>query len=133
MNDLVVTGKRKEAIAKATIKDGSGIITINKKPLGSYTNLLYLEVSEPLVIAKEILGKLKFDISINAKGGGVSGQMQASRLAISLAIVKFTENEEVRQAFLSYDRTLLIADTRRKEVCKPGDSKARAMRQTSFR
>ena len=133
MNNLVVTGKRKEAIAKATIVEGSGKITINKKPIPSYPHLFQLEVSEPILIAKEVLGKLNFDIRVNVKGGGVSGQIQASRLAISRAIVEFTKNTDVRQAFLSYDRTLLIADTRRKETRKPGDSKARAMRQTSFR
>jgi small subunit ribosomal protein S9 len=133
MNNLVVTGKRKEAIAKATIVDGTGKITINKKTVSSYPHLLQLEVSEPIVIANDILGKLNFDISVNVKGGGVSGQIQASRLAISRAIVEFTKNEDVKRAFISYDRTLLIADTRRKETCKPGDSKARAMRQTSFR
>jgi len=47
--------------------------------------------------------------------------------------VKFTKNDDLKNAFLSYDRNLLIADTRRKEACKPGDSKARANRQTSFR
>ena len=133
MNNLVVTGKRKAAIAKATIVKGTGKITINKRAISSFESQLQLEVSEPLLIAKEILGKLDFDIRINVKGGGISGQIQASRLAISRAIVEFTKNEEVRQGFLSYDRTLLIADTRRKEVCKPGDSKARSMRQTSFR
>lgn len=133
MNNLVVTGKRKAAIAKATVVKGTGKITINKRTISSFESQLQLEVSEPLLIAKEILSKLDFDIRINVRGGGISGQIQASRLAISRAIVEFTKNEEVRQAFLGYDRTLLIADTRRKEVCKPGDSKARSMRQTSFR
>ena len=54
-------------------------------------------------------------------------------MAIAKAIVKFTKDDNLRAAFLAYDRNLLIADTRRKEACKPGDSKARAMRQTSFR
>jgi len=108
-------------------------VTINKKKISAYPEFLQFEVSEPLVIAREVLGKLDFDISVNVKGGGVSGQLQAARLAISKAIVAFTKNEEVRHVFLSYDRNLLIADTRRKETRKPGDSKARAMRQTSFR
>ena len=133
MNNFVITGKRKAAIAKATIVKGTGKVTINKRTISSFESQLQLEVSEPLLIAKEILGKLDFDIRINVKGGGISGQIQASRLAISRAIVEFTKNEEVKQGFIGYDRTLLIADTRRKEVCKPGDSKARSMRQTSFR
>jgi len=133
MNHLVVSGKRKTAVAKATIVEGSGKITFNKRPLSFLPELQQLEISEPLVIAKDVLGDLKFDINLNIKGGGSSSQVEAGRLAIAKAIVKFTGNEEVRSAFLSYDRNMLIADTRRKEVRKPGDSKARAMRQTSFR
>jgi small subunit ribosomal protein S9 len=133
MNNLVVTGKRKTAVAKATITEGKGIITFNKKPLSFLPDLQQLEISEPLVIAKDVLGKLNFDISLNVKGGGSSSQVEAGRLAIARAIVKYTTSEDVRRAFLAYDRNMLIADTRRKEACKPGDSKARAMRQTSFR
>jgi small subunit ribosomal protein S9 len=133
MNNLVVSGKRKSAIAKVTIKEGKGEIKINDRTISSYPQILQLEISEPLVISKEVLGKLNFDISVNVKGGGVSGQMQAARLAISRAIVEFTKSEDVRSALISYDRNLLVADTRRKETRKPGDSKARAKRQTSFR
>ena len=55
------------------------------------------------------------------------------RLVIAKIIVKFTGKEDVKNVFLVYDGNMLIADTRRKEACKPGDSKARSMRQTSFR
>lgn len=133
MNNLVVTGKRKTAIAKATIVEGKGNITFNKKPIGLLSYLQQLEISEPLVIAKDKLKKLNFDINLNVKGGGTASQVDAARLAIAKAIVAYTKNEDVRRAFLSYDRNMLVADTRRKEACKPGDSKARAMRQTSFR
>jgi small subunit ribosomal protein S9 len=133
MNGLVVTGKRKTAIAKATIVEGSGIIKFNKRPLTFLTDLQQLEINEPLIIANDVLGDLKFDISLNVKGGGTSCQVEAGRLAIAKAIVKFTGKDEVKQAFLAYDRNLIVADTRRKEACKPGDSKARSMRQTSFR
>ncbi len=133
MNRLVVSGKRKSAVAKATIAEGSGVVTYNKKPLTFLSNLQQLEISEPLVIAKDVLGELKFDIALNVKGGGIASQVEAGRLAIAKAIVKFTKDDNLRAAFLAYDRNLLIADTRRKEACKPGDSKARAMRQTSFR
>ena len=133
MNNLVVSGKRKTAVAKATIVDGSGVITFNKRPLSFLTDLQQLEINEPIVIAKENLGKLKFDIALNVKGGGSAAQVEAGRLAIARAIVAYTKNEELRSAFLAYDRHMLVADTRRKEACKPGDSSARAMRQTSFR
>ena len=133
MNKLVVSGKRKSAVAKATIIDGDGKVTINKKPLSFSTTLQQLEINEPLIIAKEVLGGLKFDIVVNVKGGGSAAQIEASRLAIAKAIVEFTKEEKVKNAFLAYDRNLLIADTRRKEPCKPGDSKARSMRQSSKR
>ena len=133
MKKLVVAGKRKTAVAKATIESGKGIILINKKPISSLQSLQRLEISEPLAIAKDVLGKLEFDISVNVKGGGTNSQVEAGRLAIARAIVKFTGSEDVRNAFLAYDRNMIIADTRRKEARKPGDSKARAMRQKSFR
>lgn len=130
---MVVSGKRKTAVAKATIEAGSGVVTFNKRPLGFLSNLQQLEISEPLVIAKDVLGGLNFDIALNVKGGGTACQVEAARLAIAKAIVEFTKKDDVRHAFLSYDRNMLVADTRRKEACKPGDSKARSMRQTSFR
>ena len=133
MKKLVVSGKRKTAIAKATIEEGKGVVTFNKRPLSLLSHLQQLEISEPLVIAKDVLGKLNFDIALNVKGGGTACQVEAGRLAIAKALVAFTKNEDLKHAFLAYDRNMIVADTRRKEACKPGDSKARAMRQTSFR
>ena len=133
MDKMVVSGKRKTAVAKATIEEGNGKVTFNKRPLTFLSDLQQLEISEPLVIAKDVLGDLKFDIALNVTGGGIACQVEAARLAIAKSIVKFTKNEDVKNAFLAYDRNMLIADTRRKEACKPGDSKARSMRQTSFR
>ena len=133
MNKIVVSGKRKTAVAKATIEEGVGIVTFNKRALTYLSDLQQLEINEPLVIGKNVLGDLKFNIALNVRGGGIACQVEAGRLAIAKAIVKFTGNEDLKVAFLAYDKNMLIADTRRKEACKPGDSKARAMRQTSFR
>lgn len=133
MNELVVSGKRKTAIAKARIKAGKGVILINQKTLENFSELKQLEVKEPLLIAEKVLGKLNFDISVNVSGGGFASQIEAARLAIARAIVEFTKNEEIKQEYLIYDRNLLVADVRRKEAYKPGDSKARAKRQTSYR
>ena len=130
---MIVSGKRKTAVAKATIEEGNGVVTFNKRPLTFLSDLQQLEISEPLIIANDVLGDLKFDIALNVTGGGIACQVEAGRLAIAKAIVKFTDKEDVKNAFLAYDRNMLVADTRRKEACKPGDSKARAMRQTSFR
>jgi small subunit ribosomal protein S9 len=129
----ISVGKRKTAVAKAVVKPGKGIVTINKKPISSFTDLQRLELREPIVIAEEVLGKLDFDVEVRVTGGGMSSRVEASRLAIARAIVTYTKKDEVKQAFLSYDRNLLVADTRRKETYKPGDSKARAKRQTSYR
>ncbi len=133
MDKMIVSGKRKTAVAKATIEEGNGVVTFNKRPLTFLSDLQQLEISEPLIIANDVLGELKFDIALNVTGGGIACQVEAGRLAIAKAIVKFTKKEDVKNAFLAYDRNMLIADTRRKEAYKPGDSKARAMRQTSFR
>lgn len=130
---IIVTGKRKAAIAKATIKEGSGIVRINDNQIESFGMLQQLELKEPLIIAQKVLGKFDFDISVNVRGGGSSSRVEATRLAIARAIVEFTKNDELKSAFVSYDRNMLVADIRRKESYKPGDSKARAKRQTSYR
>jgi len=133
MNQMVISGKRKTAIAKATINEGGGKITINKKPLKFFPELQQLELLEPIRIAEEILGKISFDISINVRGGGIASRIEAARLSIARAIIGFTKNKDLEQAYLAYDRNILIADTRRKEAYKPGDSKARSKRQSSKR
>ena len=110
MNNLVVSGKRKSSVAKATIVEGEGLVLFNKRPISLLSKFHQLEITEPLIIAKEVLGNLNFNISINARGGGVNSQIEAGRLAIARAIVKFSKNEKVKMAFLAYDRNLLIAD-----------------------
>ncbi len=127
------SGKRKTAIAKAIIEPGEGKVLFNKKNYKTLQIFDRLKLEEPIRIAEKILGKIDFNIKISVKGGGEKGQIDAARLAIAKSIINFTNSEELRKVYLSYDRNLLIADIRRKEVCKPGDSKARAKRQTSFR
>ncbi len=129
----IATGKRKTAVAKAHIKEGTGKVTINRKPMEFFPMLQILELKEPLVIAEEVLGKIDFDIFVRVTGGGIASRIEASRLAIARAIVLYSKKEELKQAFLAYDRNLLVADTRRKEAYKPGDSKARSKRQSSKR
>jgi small subunit ribosomal protein S9 len=130
---IVVSGKRKTSIAKAGIKEGSGKVLINKRPISSFPHLKQLELKEPLIIAEQTLGGLNFDIEVNVRSGGGASRIEAARLAIARAIVAFTKSAEVKKAFLDYDRHLLVADTRRKEAYKPDDSKARAKRQSSYR
>ena len=130
---LTVSGKRKTAIAKATIVNGSGKILINKKPYENLDFFKKLVISEPIEIAKKVLGKFDIDILVNVKGGGSESRIEASRLAIARAFVKFSKSDSLKRAFSKYDKNLLVADTRRKEAYKPGDSKARKKRQKSFR
>jgi len=130
---IITSGKRKSAVARAILEEGNGKITINRKDYKTLHLFDRLKIEEPLRIAESILGKMNFDVAINAKGGGEKGQIEASRIALSKAIVKFSKSEELNQAFLYYDRTLLVADVRRKETYKPGDSKARRKRQKSYR
>jgi small subunit ribosomal protein S9 len=131
---IVESGKRKEAIARAVLTpEGNGKITINKIDYNHLEFLDKLRIQEPIKIAESVLGKLDFDVAINIRGGGQKGQIDAARLALAKAMVKFTQSKELEKAFLDYDRNLLVADVRRKEAYKPDDSKARAKRQTSYR
>ncbi len=134
MNTKIITsGKRKRAVARAVVTDGSGRVTINKKPFESMQILDRLKIEEPLRIAVNVIGKPNFDVAINVRGGGEKGQVDASRLALARAIIAFTKSKELERAYTEYDRNLLVADVRRKEAYKPGDSKARSKRQSSFR
>ena len=130
---ITVAGKRKTAVAKATIYAGVGEIRINKIPYSHLSFFRKLSIEEPVRIAKNVLGNFNFNIDINVKGGGQESRIEASRLAIAKALIKLTKSIELRKAFLDYDKNLLIADTRRKETNKPGDSKARRKRQKSYR
>lgn len=124
------SGKRKRAIARATLTAGTGQIAVNHIPLAEYSShLARSRIMEPLILAGEIPAKM--NISVNVIGGGVMGQSDAARLAISRALIK--HHPSLKRVFLEYDRQLLVADVRRKEACKPNDSKARKKRQKSYR
>ena len=133
MNKIITSGKRKRAVAKAIIVEGTGKITLNKQDHKSLHMLDKLKIEEPLRIAENILGKLNFDVNIVVRGGGEKGQVEAARLSLARAIVKFSNSKKLLEAYTEYDRTLLVADVRRKETNKPGDSKARSKRQSSKR
>ena len=132
-NSMMVSGKRKSALAKVKVAAGSGKVLYNNQPLTRLFSLHRLALEEPLEIAKHVLGNLPVDLSVKTSGGGTEGQIQASRLAIAKAIIAHTKSADLKKAYLLYDRGLLVADTRRKEPYKPGDSKARAKRQKSYR
>ncbi len=132
---LTVSGKRKKAIAKATIKEGTGKVILNQKPLEVFNTFQSLALKEPLLLAKDVLGDQLFsvDVDIVVHGGGSESQIEAARLALSRSLVAWFKEANLKNTFLKYDRMLLVADTRRKESRKPNDSKARAARQKSYR
>jgi len=133
--DVIVSGKRKTAVAKASIKEGPGITRINDRPISRFNFFQQLYLSEPFELAKPILGDAlkNINIRVNVHGGGQESQVEAARLAIARGLVSYFKNQTLRKAFLSYDRALVVADTRRKEMRKPNDSRARASRQKSYR
>jgi small subunit ribosomal protein S9 len=130
---IITSGKRKSAIARAVLEEGTGNILINGRDYKTLHMFDKLKIDEPLRIAEKVLGKLNFDIAVSVKGGGEKGQIEAARVALSRAIVNFSKSKELEKEFLDYDWGLLVADVRRKETYKPGDSKARSKRQKSYR
>ena len=129
----VTSGKRKTAIARAVLTEGNGDIRVNGKDYKNLQMFNRLKIEEPLRIAEEVIGKPNFDVDITIKGGGEKGQIEAARLALARAIVSFSKSKQLKEAYLDYDRNLMVADVRRKETYKPGDSKARRKRQKSYR
>lgn len=130
---VIASGKRKTAVARAVLIEGTGKITINQKDYKTLQNFNRLAIEEPLRIAEKVLGKINFDAKIEVHGSGEKSQVEASRLALAKGIVDFSKSKKLEDTYFAYDKTLLVADVRRKEACKPGDSKARRKRQTSYR
>jgi len=135
----VTTGKRKTAIARASVKEvgegRTGEVIVNSKPLDVWGNeVLRLWVREPLELAGEYAKNL--NVSVSVRGGGLAGQAEAVRVAIARGIVKFLkdrkeskkEGEKLKGRYLTYDRNLLVYDSRRTEVHKPSRSKQGARR-----
>ena len=130
---VTISGKRKTAIARATIRAGKGRVRINNIPL---------EIYEPQVARSKILESLvevddklrnQIDIHVKTSGGGFMGQAEAVRMAIARALLKWTKSKHLKSVFTEYDRTMLAGDPRRKESKKFGGPGARAKRQKSYR
>lgn len=126
---IITLGKRKKAVARAIAKPGKGVILINKKPIDFQPEIARLLIQEPLILADDTAKQL--DINVNVSGGGTMGQAEASRQAIALALVEM--NKDLKQKFLDYDKSLLVADPRRTEPHKPGPSEPRTHKQRSKR
>ena len=130
MKIIHMAGKRKRAIARATLREGKGKVKINKQGLDVYgTEMCRMKIMEPLLLSGDVAKKV--NISIRVRGGGQMSQAEAARLAIGKCLVKL--NSGLKKTFLDYDRSLLVSDTRRKEPKKPLGRGARKKRQKSYR
>ena len=121
-------GRRKEAVTRVFLSKGSGNITVNDKDYKKYFSLVYLQnqVERPL---KTIEAADKFDVKINATGGGVKGQAEAAMLGIARVLVDL--NPDFRPALKAAG--LLKRDPRSVERKKFGKKKARRSFQFSKR
>ncbi|OVE84229.1 30S ribosomal protein S9 [Natronolimnobius baerhuensis] len=127
------SGKKKTAVARATVSEGEGRVRINSQPVELVDpEMARLKMLEPFRIAGEQL-RDEMDIDIRVEGGGVSGQADAVRTAIARGIVQHTNDAELRDAYMEFDRSLLVNDVRQSEPKKWGGPGARARYQKSYR
>lgn len=128
MDVINTIGRRKTAVARVYMKEGSGRITVNKRDVNEYfpTSVLQYTANEAFEVTETAQ---KFDIKANIDGGGYKGQAEALRMAIARALVKL--NPEFRKALK--DKGLLRRDPRMVERKKPGQPGARKRFQFSKR
>ena len=140
-------GRKKNAVAVATVRAGKGVLRVNGSPVDLIEpQSLRSKVMEPVLL----LGLKRFqnlDIRIRVRGSGYTSQVYAIRQALSKGVVAFyqkfvneTEKRQIKcknfhylETLLQYDRTLLVADPRRCEPKKYGGPGARARIQKSYR
>ncbi|MFB6182944.1 MAG: 30S ribosomal protein S9 [Haloarculaceae archaeon] len=127
------SGKKKTAIARATVRDGDGRVRVDSRPVELVEpELARLKMLEPFRIADADLRE-DVDVEVTVEGGGVSGQADAVRTAIARGLVDHTNDAELRDAFMEFDRSLLVNDVRQSESKKWGGPGARARYQKSYR
>ncbi|MFH0875891.1 MAG: 30S ribosomal protein S9 [archaeon] len=124
-------GKRKTAIARATLTSGKGRVRVNHVLLDAYEPKLYkLKIMEALMLAGDTAKEVDIDIDVN--GGGMMSQAEAARLAIGRCLVEYAPKLKVD--FVAYDRNFVVADVRAKEQHKPNcHGTARGRKQKSYR
>ncbi|MGN0061930.1 MAG: 30S ribosomal protein S9 [Alloprevotella sp.] len=128
MEMINALGRRKSAVARIFVTEGTGKITINKRDLTEYfpSSILQFVVKQPLALLDVAE---KYDIKVNLQGGGFTGQSQALRLAIARALVKI--NADDKKALRA--EGFVTRDSREVERKKPGRPKARRRFQFSKR
>ena len=133
------SGKRKTAIARASVRKGKGRVRVNGSPIEIMEpEMARLKAMEPLAIADAMKKLAKIDIIVNVEGGGIMGQVDAIRTAIARGIVHWNggkegEDDELRSEYLRFDRSLLVNDPRRKEPKHQMGRGARKKWQKSYR
>lgn len=128
MDVINTSGRRKTAVARIYMKEGSGKVTVNKRELENYfpDGVLRYKVNQPFALT-DTVGK--FDVNVNVNGGGITGQAEAVRLAISKALIDL--NEEYKPLLKA--EGLTTRDPRMVERKKFGQKKARKKFQFSKR
>lgn len=133
MKIIQTSGKRKRAIARATVREGTGVIRINGIPVNKLTpDLARMKIEELLIIVHdEKLATVNIDVKV--EGGGALGQIDAARIALSRAITQFLKKKTVVKNIKAYDRSMLSGDSRQVETKHWGGRKARKRFQKSYR
>lgn len=130
------SGKRKTAIARATIKEGNGLIRINAEKLDIYQpEVAKLRIQQSIALAEDFVDLAKLNIAVSVNGGGVMGQADAVSSAIARGLLAWSDSDELLERYHDYDRTIVAGDYRQTEVHKPGQSSKgpRHKRQKSYR
>lgn len=128
---IQTSGTRKTAVARLTMKPGTGEIIINNTPLERFApRIAQMKIQEVCLFGSKVLSVN--DLIISVHGGGVISQADAVRVAIGKALIE--KDASLRETILAFDRQMLVADTRYKEPAKPNShGAARAKRQKSYR
>ena len=128
MEVINAIGRRKSAVARVYVSEGTGKITINKRDINEYfpSAILQYVVKQPMLLLDVAE---KYDVKVNLDGGGFTGQSQALRLAIARALVKINAEDKKNLK----DHGFLTRDSRVVERKKPGQPKARRRFQFSKR
>ncbi len=129
---VLESGKRKTAVARATVRSGKGRVRINKVPIEIVTpEVARMKIMEPLLLLDEYRNEV--DIDVKVTGGGFMGQAEAVRMAIARAASQWFKSSSIKKSLQGYDRTMLAGDPRRKEPKKFGGPGARRKKQKSYR
>lgn len=128
MEVINTSGRRKTSVARIYLSQGEGKITVNKREFADYfpSEVLQIKVQQPLELTNE---SSKYDISVNVQGGGINGQAEAVRLAISKALCEI----DAEHRLTLKPEGFLTRDPRMVERKKPGRRKARRKFQFSKR